>query len=167
MAGTLQAMRHNNIARARDIAAEHGGFGESFLRAARDAGVPRNATIVRKNHDGRQIIEHHGEDLVLWDDRAHEELIGVPLDQQPDRDFGRFADRCMAECMMRQTQTLHARRAETMTKDGWRIISYLAWTASDGERAISVALTADQIDDLRIRGIRGQTGGGSSAYRPA
>lgn len=143
----LASMAGNPIANARDIAAETGGLNARWWEIAAAAGVLMYATRVTRRDDGKLVIVDHGDGLVLWGENAPEKMRGVPLDEQPDRKFGRFADRCMWEAMQRQVPALHARRAETIIKghDRPRMLEYLAWTASDGEEAVSVALTLEQI----------------------
>lgn len=153
-AARLPYMADNAIADARDIAAETGGLNRLWWQRADRAGVLKYATRVRRRDDGRLIIVSHGEGLVLWDRRAPATMPGRPLDEQPDRKFGRFADRCMWEALQHQRQALHARRAETITKGHVRprIIEYYAWTAADGDEAVSVALTLEQVAQGRSPG---------------
>ena len=143
----LASMAGNAIAAARDIAAETGGLNGMWWERAERAGVLRYTTHVRRRDDGKLVIVGHGDGLVLWGKDAPERMKGVPLDEQPDRKFGRFADRCMWGAMQARQPALHARRAETMVKghDRPQIVEYLAWTASEGDEAVSVALTLAQV----------------------
>lgn len=149
----LADMPDNPIARARDIYAETGGINRDWWEKARRAGVMEYATRIRVGESGRQVIVSHGGGLVLWGEDAPERMVGVPLDEQPDRKFARFVDGCMFEARMRQDPALHARRAETFRKgfDTRQRLEYYAWTASDGEEAVSVALTLDQVAASRSR----------------
>ncbi len=150
----LAEMQRNAIAHARDIAAETGGLNADWWEKARRAGVHKHATRVRRRDDGKLIIVEHGPKLVLWGDDAPEAMRGVALDDQPDKKFGRFADRRMWQAMIRRKPFLEACRAETYTKPGDRPerIEYYAWTLSDGAEAVSVALTLEQIAQARSRG---------------
>jgi hypothetical protein len=143
----LASMAENAIAAARDIAAETGGLNPLWWERAERAGVLRYTTHVRRRDNGKLVIVGHGDGLVLWGKDAPERMKGVPLDEQPDRKFGRFADRCMWEAMQARKPALHARRAETIVKghDRPRMVEYLAWTASEGDEAVSVALTLAQV----------------------
>lgn len=147
----LVEMRDSAIAAARDIYAETGGLTPDWWEKARKAGVLEYATRIRKRDDGKQVIVSHGGGLQLWDRDAPEAMVGVPLDEQPDKKFGRFVDRCIFETMHRRTPALEARRAETILKgeDGPKLVEFYAWTASDGNEAVSVAMTMDQLARAR------------------
>lgn len=147
----LASMAGNAIADARDIAAETGGLNPFWWERAARAGVLKYATRVRRREDGRIVIGGHGEGLVLWGEDAPTRMIGVPLDEQPDRKFGRAAHRWMWEAMHHQQVALHARCAETIIKghDRPQVLEYYALTLSDGQEAVSVALTLEQIAQAR------------------